>query len=310
MKILFEIIGIIVLIIIVLIVLFLIGLAIVPTVPNKYISKVETGGIIEEKYLKMGSYAINHTTFKGSELTKLYTIYYPKELEIKDKEYPVIFVLNGTGVLPKKCKALFEHLSSWKFIVVGNDDPSTGNGKSSDETMDFIFSLNESKGSIFYHQIDLENIGIIGHSQGGAGVFSALSFSKYKDYYKTGVSLSPTHEEVAHAFGWNYDLSKINVPIIMFAGTKGDFETKLVIPLDKMIKMYDKIPSSKIMARRIGVEHGQMLYSVDGYITAWFMWQLQEDKKVSNAFLGEKSEFLNNKLYTDININLKIESKK
>ena len=57
MKILFEIIGIIVLIIIVLIVLFLIGLAIVPTVPNKYISKVETGGIIEEKYLKMGSYA-------------------------------------------------------------------------------------------------------------------------------------------------------------------------------------------------------------------------------------------------------------
>ena len=53
-----------------------------------------------------------------------------------------------------------------------------------------------------------------------------------------------------------------------------------------------------------------MLYSVDGYITAWFMWQLQEDKKASNAFLGEKSEFLNNKLYTDININLKIESKK
>ena len=65
-----------------------------------------------------------------------------------------------------------------------------------------------------------------------------------------------------------------------------------------------------LMTWKHGVEHGQMLYSVDGYITAWFMWQLQEDKKASNAFLGEKSEFLNNKLYTDININLKIESKK
>lgn len=43
-----------------------------------------------------------------------------------------------------------------------------------------------------------------------------------------------------------------------------------------MISMYDKISSKKVMMRRVGVEHGQMLYSADGYVTAWFMWQLQE----------------------------------
>lgn len=33
---------------------------------------------------------------------------------------------------------------------------------------------------------------------------------------------------------WNYDLSKITIPIMMITGTKGDFETKLEIPIEKM----------------------------------------------------------------------------
>ena len=115
---------------------------------------------------------------------------------------------------------------------------------------------------------------------------------------------------MAHDLGWFYDLTQISIPLFMIAGTEGDFETKAVIPLEAMQQMYDKIPSPKVMMRRKEADHGEMLYSADGYVTAWFMWQLQEDKKASNAFLGEKSEFLNNKLYTDININLKIESKK
>ena len=38
--------------------------------------------------------------------------------------------------------------------------------------------------------------------------------------------------------------------------------------------------------RRIGAEHGQMLYIADGYVTAWFMWQLQGDEEASKAFIG------------------------
>lgn len=38
--------------------------------------------------------------------------------------------------------------------------------------------------------------------------------------------------------------------------------------------------------RRIGAEHGQMLYIADGYVTAWFMWQLQGDEEASKAFNG------------------------
>jgi len=56
--------------------------------------------------------------------------------------------------------------------------------------------------------------------------------------------------------------------------------------------------------RRIGAEHGQMLYSADGYVTAWFMWQLQNDEEASKAFVGNNPEILKNEFYQDQKIGL------
>lgn len=302
MKKVLKIIGIIILIPIVLIIGLLVLLSFVPAVPKNYTKEVKTGGDIEAKYLAMGEYKVKSTKSKATELTKYNYVYYPEELENSNRKYPVVVVLNGTGVLPKKYKALFEHLASWGFIVVGNDDGSTGFGKSADETIDYIKEANEDKDSVLYGKIDIDNIGITGHSQGGAGVFTSISIMDYKDEYKTAVALSPTHEESALAFGWNYDLTKINIPTLIIAGTQGDFETQMVLPLEKMIDMYNKIPSSKVMMRRIGADHGQMLYSADGYVTAWFMWQLQGDEQASKAFIGDNPEILNNDFYQDVQI--------
>ena len=304
MKKVLKIIGIIILIPIVLIIGLLVLLSFVPAVPKNYTKEVKTGGDIEAKYLAMGEYKVKSTKSKATELTKYNYVYYPEELENSNKKYPVIVVLNGTGVLPKKYGALFKHLASWGFIVVGNDDGSTGFGKSADETIDYIKKANEDKDSILYGKIDIDNIGIKGHSQGGAGVFTSISIMEHKDEYKTAVALSPTHEESALAFGWNYVLTKINIPTLIVAGTQGDFETQMVLPIEKMIDMYNKLPSSKIMMRRIGADHGQMLYSADGYVTAWFMWKLQGDEEASRAFIGDNPEILNNKLYQDQKINL------
>jgi len=63
--------------------------------------------------------------------------------------------------LPKKYKALFKHLASWGFVVIGNDDGSTGFGKSADETIDLIMAENSNSDSIFYEKLDLDNIGIM-----------------------------------------------------------------------------------------------------------------------------------------------------
>ncbi len=100
-----------------------------------------------------------------------------------------------------------------------------------------------------------------------------------------------------------YTLTKVSIPTLIIAGTKGDFETQLVIPIEKMIDMYNKIPSSKVMMRRTNAEHGQMLYSADGYVTSWFMWQLQDNEEASKAFTGDNPEIMQNELYQKRKIN-------
>lgn len=264
MKTLLKIIGVIILIPITLITIFLIIAVFTPAVPKNYTKTVKTGGKIEQKYLELGEQTAAHDEEKVDDKDfKKHEIFYPKSLSAE--KYPVVLSLNGTGIAGSKYQAWFEHLASWGFIVLGNEYPSTGFGTTADEMMRYLEQINSDKSSKFYQKINFNNIGIVGHSQGGAGVFSALSISEYKDVYKTGVALSPTHEEMAHDFGWKYELESIKVPVLMLAGTGDDFETKAVIPIEKMNAMFNKITTNKVMARRIGAGHGQMLYSADGY---------------------------------------------
>lgn len=58
-------------------------------------------------------------------------------------------------------------------------------------------------------------------------------------------------------------------------------------------------------ALRPGMDHGKMLYSADGYVTAWFMWHLQGDQNAAKAFVGDDAELPANPLYQDQQIALK-----
>ncbi len=48
-----------------------------------------------------------------------------------------------------------------------------------------------------------------------------------------------------------------------------------------------------------------MLSFADGYMTAWFMWQLQDDEEAAKAFIGDNAELLHNELYQDQQANIK-----
>lgn len=296
--------AIIVLAIIALVAVLLIVIATAPAAPNDYVKKVKAGGEIEAKYLKTGASKVSYKEYAAPDPLKKFEIYYPAELPDSGGKYPIVLFLNGTGVYGSKYKALFRHLASWGFVVVGNEDPSTGKGECADLTLQYLLELNESPDSVFHGKLDAGNIGISGHSQGGAGVFSAITTGERRALYKTAVALSPTHEEAARALGWNYELDKVSVPLLMLAGTEGDFETQIVLPIEAMTAMYGKIPGAKAMARRIGAEHGAMLYSADGYVTAWLMWRLKGDAEAAEAFTGDGAELLRNALYQDQQTNL------
>ena len=276
-----------------------------PAILKGYRSEIETGGEIEEKYLGDGDYETKKVTVKAPDPIKKYTVYYPKEMEETKQMYPMVLIVNGTGGKATKYEPQFAQLASWGFIVVGTQDKGTGSGETIIETLNYMLEQNEDDDSIFYQKIDIENIGVTGFSQGGAATIRSAYMFDESHYVKTIVPLSPVSEKTAESMtDYPHDISKVECPILLLAGTSGEFETEIVIPFDEMKRMYEKITAPKIMARRIGMDHDHMMYTAEGYVTAWFMWQLKGDEEAAKAFTGEQPEILSNALYQDQQIRL------
>lgn len=150
----------------------------------------------------------------------------------------------------------------------------------------------------FRGKIDLDNVGITGHSQGGVGVINAITVQDHWDIYKAAVSLSPTNKELAHDLEWDFDPSKVTAPVLIMGGDNDWVATK-----EQFKSIYEDIPGEKCMALRAETEHGPMLYSGDGYVTAWFMYWLQGDECAGEAFFGENAEILSNAHWQDVEKN-------
>ena len=116
------IIGIVLLALIILVAAFFFYISRKPLVPADYTQSVETGGEIEAKYMSNGTYEVSCFEEPVLQGFGKYVIYYPTELESTDKAWPVVVAANGSGCKASKYPALFEHLASWGFIVIGTEE--------------------------------------------------------------------------------------------------------------------------------------------------------------------------------------------
>ena len=289
--------GIVLLVLILLIAGFLFWLSRRPFVPNDYTETVETGGALEAKYLAMGPYEVKQVKAEAPEDWKEFVAYYPAQLEDSGDQWPAVVFVNGTGVYAAKYPALFRHLASWGFIVLGNEDPGTFSGDSTDATLAWLLEQNGDPDSVFYQKVDAAHMGLSGHSQGGVGVFNAISEQPNGGLYTCAVSLSPTQEDLAAALNIPYDPSKTVIPTLVLAGTSND-----VITPEGMEKLYGKLGGPKAMALRTDTDHGSMLYSGDGYVTAWLMYWLRGDEEAGKAFWGEAPELAGNPNWRGVQI--------
>lgn len=79
-----------------------------------------------------------------------------------------------------------------------------------------------------------------------------------------------------------------------------------ICPLWSLQENYDALPGTadRVIARKIDVDHGDSHLQLDGYMTAWFMWQLQGDQVAAGAFMGVAPELISNELYQDQRIGI------
>lgn len=276
-------------------------------------------GEIEKTYTPLGKYKVSTAEFNSNNAYKKYEVWYPSEMANSDAKYPLVIMANGTGTPASKYKEVFDHLASWGFIVAGNEDENSRSGASSAATLDYMLQLNKDSNSKFYQKIDTENIGIAGHSQGGVGAINAITNQSNGNLYKTVFTASMTSPFWGQAnqlgLDWSYDMTKVNIPCFMVAGT-GYFdagktedptatEGQGICPLWGLEENYDAIPDNvtKIIAREKDKDHSDMLRYADGYMTAWFMYHL---KGVATAdfFSGDNAELSTNKNWQDFKKNV------
>lgn len=281
-----------------------------PYVESNYTETVETGGEIEKKYLGKGNYDISYIEINALQNFKKYEIYYPTSIEEETNKFPVVIFSNGTGVKASKYSAVLEHLASWGFIVIGTEEEFSWNGFSSEMSLRLAIKLNNNKtveglkSNPLFSKVDLDKIGLSGHSQGGVGVFNGVIEQKHGHMIKTIYAASPANLELSKNLEWDYDPSLITIPTFIISGT-GSGDEDLVVSGKQLIQIYEKLPDNitKVMGRRKQAGHGDMLSFPNGYMVAWFMWQLQGDPEAETAFKGNSPEIIQNKLYQDQKIN-------
>lgn len=303
------IVGIAALILVILAVLLLWALAKKTAVPEDYTKTVKTGGALESKYIAMGSHEVSCFECAAMMSFKKYEIHYPADIADMDGPLPAVVFVNGTGVAGSKYPALQKHLASWGFITVATEEEYAWNGFSAEMCVRYLELLNiyegevDGKENVLRGKIDLDRVGVTGHSQGGIGVINAVTDQKHSDIYKAAVILSCGNTDFSAAFMWSFDDTLIRTPTAIL-GTTGSADTQIA-PLESLQKLYDNIPNSvtKVLARRNDADHGEMLYYGDGYVTAWFMYYLCGDAEAGGAFFGEGAEITVNTYWQDVLVN-------
>lgn len=281
-----------------------------PLLPDNYYEMIQTGGELEAKYVKQGSYSVESICVKNeNESIKNIYIYYPAELKESGKKYPLVMIVNGSQTPAKTYLPYFERLASWGFIVVGNDDLQPGTGETASITLDYVLNESEIKDSV-----DIANMGAAGYSQGGAGAINAVTKFENSKLYSTLFTGSAAYPVLALSMGWEYDPSDIAVSYFMTAstGTSDDMgvadvskEFAGVSPLQSLEEIYNTLPDhlAKVRGRCANAEHGDMQLRTDGYMTAWMLWQLQDNEEAAKVFVGEDAEILHNSNWVDVEKN-------
>lgn len=232
-------------------------------------NRVDANGAIEETYATAGSYAVDTTSITG------YKIFYPRDMQ---GDHPIITWGNGTAAPTFLYNALLTHLASWGFVVIASNSTMAGSGEEMVGGIDYLIQQNSESGSIFHNMLDTGSIGTIGHSQGGAGAINAATDARVT----CTAPLAPTPAQI----------TQVVCPTFLVAGSS-DFIVPAASVRDEC---YVPATAPTIFGIIQGVGHLEFMGSGGrsrGYVTAWFMYHLQDDQLAQQAF-ESSGELFNN----------------
>ena len=187
-----------------------------PALGGNYYKDFKSDAELEYKYSQKGEFDVDNYTLEEPTATGgAVNVWYPRNTD--GRKVPMIIVANPSKLPATNYKPFFERLASWGFVVVGNEDQQSGNGKSASEALEAMKGLVETHP--LRDVIDYDRIGIVGYSQGGSGALAAATEYDNGKEYKAIFTGSAVEPKLSESMGWIYDTSKIQASYFMTAGT-------------------------------------------------------------------------------------------
>lgn len=286
-------------------------------VPSDFQNRIKTTAVIEGSFLADGpEKAVYFEADAGDSKLNVFRIWYP-EFSNTEKTYPVIIYCNGTGCKAAYYQNIFRHLATWGFIAIGTDEEMSGSGSGAVRCLEFLKKQNEDPESIFFNRVDICNVGIAGHSQGGAGVFNAVTRYSESGDFKAAFVLSGVHKALSGSGFINalYEPSLVKIPVMMTSTSNpygwdadhpGSGKTG-ICNLESMeqnraaIMQNGNIPVVIAITSDEESGHVDILWESHPYLAAWFSYWLQGNENC-NFFSGEAPEILSNPRWQDITL--------
>jgi len=263
-----------------------------PAVSRSYNSKTYPCPV-EQKYHENGPYQVTVHSIDDIHVFVPDTIH--------NAPLPTVVMVNGTGLKALHYRPVFEHLASWGFVVIGNDDSNAWNGRSAIVSPEKALCQNSMENSPLYQRIDLHRIGVVGHSQGAMGAINAATED---DRFKVLYAASCPQKSLVKKLGWSYSMKTISIPTMLVAGT--GWIDRRISPLESLLHLAEELPDTTPMSlgRLNGVEHRFVLHEGDAYMTAWLRCFFADDADAAAALISDNPEILNNPRWQDINIHI------
>ena len=248
---------------------------------------------IEQKYHENGPYQVTVLSIDDIH------VFVPDSAH--NAPLPTVVMVNGTGLKALHYRPVFEHLASWGFVVIGNDDSNAWNGRSALVSLDKAIFQNSIVSSPLYQRIDLDRIGVVGHSQGAMGAINAATED---DRFKVLYAASCPQKSLAKKLDWSYSMKTISIPTMLVAGT--EWIDRHISPLDSLLLLAEELPDTTpmLLGRLKGVEHRYVLHEGDAYMTAWLRHFLANDADAAAALASDNPEILNNPRWQNVNIHI------
>ncbi|MCR8644568.1 alpha/beta hydrolase [Paenibacillus sp. N1-5-1-14] len=255
-------------------------------------------GSIEQRYATQGSYEVKVEEVKGTGGEALFRIYYPAFQG--NESYPMISWGNGTDATPDRYEELHTHLASWGFIVIDSYSKTTGTGKEIMAAIEYLKNENQLATSLFYQKVQMEHIGVAGHSQGSTGVINAHTNYPNGSLIKTIVSIALPDLKYCDPQDV-YDTARITVPFLIMGGTR-DF---IISPVstNELALQTTNANTPVMMGMAKGAAHTAIEGNGNnhrGYLTAWMRYRLTDDQEAMRAFHGEAAEMMQSKNWGDV----------